>query len=106
MKFRSFFDVIRDAKDVVDLFEGVETTEQMVSRMERLKRASAEDVLMCVEALRISVEAALEDTMEMGSSPVEDDDMEDDLDDDALAELGVEEPEKKTEEPPKEETKS
>jgi hypothetical protein len=107
MKFRSFFDVIRDAKDVVDLFDGVETVENMVSRLERLKRAGAEDVLVSVESLRISVEAALEDTMEMGSSPVEDDDL-DDLSDPDLNDLGTEPEteEKKVEEPPKVETKS
>ncbi len=68
MKFRSFFDVIGDAKDVAEFFEGVETVEQMVSKLERIKRRDAEEFLVCVQSMKISVEQALEDTLEMGST--------------------------------------
>ena len=37
MKLSSLFTVITDANDVLDFFEGVDTTDQLVSRLERLK---------------------------------------------------------------------
>lgn len=74
MKIRSLFDMIQDSRDVADFFENVETTDQMVSRLERIKRQGAEELLACIEALRISVDSALEDTLEMAASnPGEDD---------------------------------
>lgn len=74
MKVRSFFEVFQDAKDMVDLFDGVETTQQMVSRLERLKRVGPEEVLETVTGLRMSLDAALEDTLEISGHEVSEDD--------------------------------
>lgn len=77
MKISSLFDLITDGRDLLDFFEGVDTKEQLVSRLERLKRQAPDEILECVEGLRTSVAAALADTLEM--SAVLDDEEETDL---------------------------
>ena len=38
MKISSLFTVMTDANDILDFFENVNTTDQLVSRLERLRR--------------------------------------------------------------------
>jgi hypothetical protein len=68
MKISSLFDLITDANDVLDFFERVESPEQLVSRLERLKRQGATEMFACLEGLRGSVTSALNDTLEMNAS--------------------------------------
>lgn len=94
MKIRSLFDIIQDSRDVVDFFEGVENQEQMVSRLERIKKREFGELLACIDALRISVDSALEDTLEMSGSGIDENDEDesdgdDGLEDSDLAELGL-----------------
>ncbi len=93
MKIRSLFALAQDTRDVLDFFERVESTNQMVSALERLKRNEAEDFLVCIEALKNSLAVLLNDTIEFGSD-FEDDDGDDgedgdDLDDETLRELNL-----------------
>ena len=74
MKIASLFDLITDASDVLDFFERVDTPEQLVSRLERLKRQGAEELLNCVDGLRSSIAAILQDTLEMSATVDEPDD--------------------------------
>lgn len=76
MKVGSLFDLITDAKDVLAYFEGVGDKDQLISRLERLKRADPEEMLACIDALRMSVSQLLSDTLEMNADDptVEDDD--------------------------------
>ena len=99
MRFRSFFDVIGDAKDVVEFFDGVDSVEQMVSKLERIKRRDTEEFLVCVQSLKLSIDAAMDDTFEMGSS-VEVNEDEPDLTEEEIDDLDKEEEEKPAEEPP------
>lgn len=81
MKVRSLFDVIVDGLDLLDFFTDVESVEQLISRLDRLKRKeTAEELLACIHGQRASINAALEDTLEMSASLDEDDDEDDDLD--------------------------
>jgi hypothetical protein len=95
MKIQSLFDLITDARDVTDFFAKVESPEQMVSRLERIKRGEAEDFLATVEALQISLAGMLEDTLEMSSSGLDNVDSDSDFDG-----LGLEEDEDKTQAEP------
>jgi hypothetical protein len=85
MKIGSLFDVVRRANDLCEYFDGVDNSEQMVSRLERLKKAAPSDLTDDIKALRDSVSALLDDTMEMGRSV--DDTDEDELDNE-LSDLG------------------
>jgi len=99
MKIRSLFDIVQDSKDVTDFFEDVETVDQMISKLERLKkRPEAEDFLACVISLKISQDAVLDDMLEMSSNRVEDDE-EEEFDEKDLADLGLDDD--KPEEPGK-----
>lgn len=79
MKMQAIFDLMRDAHDILSFFEGVTTTEQMISRLERLKRQAPEDFFECMESLRFSVSAALEDNLELGGPLASDDEEADDI---------------------------
>lgn len=65
MKIQSLFDLLEDAKGIAQFFEGVETNEQMVSALERLKRRESQDLLDQLQSLRFSVSQLLGDTFEM-----------------------------------------
>ncbi len=89
MQIKSLFNLISDSKDLLDLFTSVNDDEQLVSRLERLKRhvidcskqQEPSDLLLCIEGLRASVGAALDDTLEMSASLDDgDDEFEEDLD--------------------------
>lgn len=77
MKVSSLFDIISDGRDLLTFFEGVSSREQLVSRLERLKREGTDELLECVESLQLSIAAALGDTLEM--SAVLDDEPEPDV---------------------------
>lgn len=81
MKISSLFNVIRNATDLAEYFDGVETSEQMVSQLERLKKSSSEEFLDDIKALKNSVSALLDDTMEMGRSIDDDEENQNPLDD-------------------------
>lgn len=82
MRISSLFDIITDANDLLDLFEGVESPEQLVSRLDRLKRQGKEEMFACLQGLRGSITSALNDTLEMNASldEPEVDDTDDNLD--------------------------
>ena len=93
MKIKSLFDLIQDARDVVDCFENVTTGEQMVSRLERIKRNEHTDFMVLIDALKISLQGVLHDTLEIGSSEMDDDEADlemDGLSDEELAEMSEE----------------
>ena len=94
MKISSLFDIITDANDVLDFFDRVETPEQLISRLERLKRQGVEELFACIEGLRASVSSALNDTLEMNASLDDPSDEEEDLTDldAALSDLETENP--------------
>ena len=86
MKFRNLFDLIEDAQSITDLFDGVQTPEQAVSALERLKK-HAPGVLEIVQSLRLSTEAVLEDTLEPSGVVGEGDDGSDNFDNDLVEEI-------------------
>lgn len=90
MKFRHLFNLIEDAQDIAAVFENVRTPEQMVSALERLKKQGASQFLEDVSSLRLSLEAVLEDALELGGG-ADTEDEPDSLTDDELADLGAEE---------------
>ena len=65
MKISSLFNLVTDADDVLDLFDGVNNVDQLRGRLRRLSQIEADDLLTCLEGLRTSITAALEDTLEM-----------------------------------------
>lgn len=83
MKIGSLFEVIRNANDLVEYFEGADTPEQMVSRLERLKKAAPDELVDDVKSLRDSISKLLDDTMEMGRTveDTDDDDLDNELSD-------------------------
>jgi len=99
MKFKSLFHLVEDAKDLLDYLEGVGNRDQLVSRLERLKREGADDLLACVEGLRASVTDALDDTLEM-SAALDDEDVSDNIDEEiTLLESQIDEAGKSEEDP-------
>ena len=79
MKIANVFNLITDARDLLDLFTGVYERDQLVSRLDRLKRQAPDDMLACIEGLRADVTAALDDTIEMSPS-LDADDVTDSID--------------------------
>jgi len=95
MKISSVFNLVTDANDVLDiLLERVETPEQFVSRLERVKRQGAEELLACLMGLKASTTALLDDTLEMNAALDEPTEEEEDLGDleAQLADLDAENP--------------
>jgi hypothetical protein len=81
MRIKSLVDLIRDSGDILDFFEGVDSVEQMISKLERIKKTEPEEFFANVMGLRITHAAILEDTFEFQSSGT-DDELEGDLLDD------------------------
>lgn len=81
MKVSSLFNLITDSSDILDFFERVESPEQLVSRLERLKRQGAEELFACLIGLRATVQATLDDTFEMNAALGEPEDDASTLDD-------------------------
>lgn len=80
MKVSSFFNLIVDGSDLLDFFQKVDTSEQLVSRLERLKRDAPDELLSCIVGLRASIATALDDTLEMSAVLDEPDNDSPDLD--------------------------
>lgn len=110
MKFSSLFALITNATDLLDFFEGVETTDQLISRLDRLKRGGAADgILDCLYALKGSVAEALDDTLEIPSDlgePDEEESLEGSITDEELESLDPEEKQIPPEAPPPESEKT
>jgi hypothetical protein len=112
MKVSSLFTMITDGNDVLDFFDGVATTDQLVSRLDRLKRQGTDPLLDCLYALRSSIASALNDTLEMSPEPRDpdvDDNLGESLDDEELENLtsdSASEKQNLTEPPPPEVEKS
>jgi hypothetical protein len=67
MKVSSLFDLLTDARDLLDFFEEVDSREQLVTRLDRLKRNHTDEFLECIEGLRSSITETLGDTLEMSA---------------------------------------
>ena len=65
MKLSSLFNLVTDAQDVLDLFEGVKNTDQLRGRLRRVSNIEAEDLLTCLHSLQSSIARALDDTLYM-----------------------------------------
>jgi hypothetical protein len=65
MKVSSLFNIITDAQDLLDLFDGVTNADQLRGRLRRLSQIEADDLLTCLDGLQTSVSAALNDTLEI-----------------------------------------
>jgi hypothetical protein len=85
MKFRNLFNLVEDAQEVTTIFESVETPEQMVSALERLKKHPLE-VLEILQSLRLSTEAVLEDALDPGGT-IGEGDIPDDFEDSLMEEI-------------------
>ncbi len=68
MKIGTLFDLLTDSRDLLEFFEGCENREQLVSRLERLKRQGTEDLMDCIESLRVTLDRTFDDTLEMSAS--------------------------------------
>jgi hypothetical protein len=77
MQIKHLFHLITDSSDLLDLFDQVETKDQLISRLEMLKRQDTSELLSCIEGLRQSANECLEDTIEPGGSLDADDDDDD-----------------------------
>ena len=76
MQIGTLFDLFTDGQDLVEFFEGVETTEQLVSRLEVLKRKDTEQLLHCIVGMRSSLNQLYKATFEM-SATIADGEIED-----------------------------
>lgn len=76
MKVQNLFDILQDTQDLLSYFEDVANRDQMVSRLERLKRQVPDELFDTIESLRMSTSAALEDQLELGGSLMNGDDSE------------------------------
>lgn len=79
MKIQELFDLLAASQDFISIFDGVETTSQLVSRLERLKREDVEGILQDLNTLRLATGTALEANLELGGSLGDEDDEPSDL---------------------------
>jgi hypothetical protein len=79
MKFGTLFELVSDAKDLLDLFEGVDNKDQMISRLEKLKRQAPDELLACTVGLHASVNAAMNESIDMSPS-LDEDEITDEID--------------------------
>jgi hypothetical protein len=108
MKVSSLFNMATDLSDMLDFFEGVETTDQLISRLDRLKR-QADHLLDCIYAAKSSAATFLDDTLEISplNEPDEEDSLTGDLGvDDELESLAAEEKQNPAETPAQESEKT
>ena len=68
MKIQDLFDLINAAEDFISFWNGVDGVDQMVSRLERLKREDPKGMVDDLNALRIAVDAALTANIELGGA--------------------------------------
>ena len=86
MKIRELFDLLGAAEDFLSFWDGVETVDQVVSRLEHLKRAAPEDLLEDLQTLRICTTSAFAANLELGGS-LDESPKSDDNDDLGLGDL-------------------
>ena len=67
MKISSLYNMITDASDVLDYFEGVDSQDQLISRLERLKHSDIGDLMACIDGLRSSVSEILDESLEVST---------------------------------------
>jgi hypothetical protein len=94
MKIRDLFDMLGAAEDFLSFWEGVETVDQMVSRLEHLKRGdNPEGLLDDLHSLRICTAGAFAANIELGGALSQNEEADTGIDDldKVLAELGEEE---------------
>ena len=51
MKIQSLFDLLQDAQDLLSFFDGVTNKNQMISRLETLKRQAPENLFDTIDAM-------------------------------------------------------
>jgi hypothetical protein len=68
MRVGALFDVIIASHNVLDHLVGVDNREQLISRLERLKRQGTDVMLRDMKELRAAVTALLNDQLEMSAS--------------------------------------
>lgn len=78
MKLSSLINLVTDAQDVLDLFDGITSANQLQGRLRRIDLAEAEDLLACLTGLQTSITKALDDTLEMNPDLDDDDETDDD----------------------------
>ena len=84
MKIGSLFNLCGDSHDLLEYFQDIDTLEQLISRLERLKHLPREDVqelLHCIIGLRASLNRVYDETIETSSTIDGDDLTPDDSDD-------------------------
>jgi hypothetical protein len=99
MKVSSLFGPISEGRDLLECFAEIYTKEQLVSRLERLKRQGTDELLLCIEGLRAAITDSLNDTLEM-SADLDDEDETDPLIDAALEKIAMETEGPETQNPP------
>jgi hypothetical protein len=100
MQIGHLIDLTNDASDLLDFFDGVETQEQLVSRLERLKRGPIEELLACITGLRASNQQFRDDTVEPSGSIDGDEPEENELEELMLELESTDRPHTPTEMPP------
>lgn len=99
MKISGLFSLLTNTTGLLDFFEGVETEDQMITRLEKLKHQDGPSALLDnVYTTRTAVTEMLDDTIET-SSTVEGEDVEfdDTMEDAELEDLMAEEKQISTE---------
>jgi hypothetical protein len=76
---QELFDVLRSTDDFLSFFENVASTEQLISRLDQLKRHDPEGLFDCLEELRVSSQNALEANLELSGALTSDHESSDDL---------------------------
>lgn len=91
MKISGLFSLLTSTTGLLDFFEGVDTEEQLISRLERLKRQAPDALLDSIYDARSAVTEVFDDTIET-TSTVEGEDMElDTMEDEELEKLTADE---------------
>ena len=93
MKISGLFSLLTNSTGLLEFFDGVETEDQMITRLEKLKHQEGPSALLdSVYTTRAAVAEVLDDTIET-TSTVEGEDMEfeDTMEDDELENLTADE---------------
>lgn len=79
MKIKDLFDFVQSADQLLSNFDAVASPQQLVSRLEQLKRQNPEGLFDDLEDLRLSHSNVLEATLELGGALSNEMDEPDDL---------------------------
>lgn len=80
MQVGNLLNLMNDAGDLLEIFEGVDNREQLISRLEMLKRKGTDDLLTDLSGLRHSLQTLANDVLEVGTSILEPGDLPDSSD--------------------------